>query len=49
MLFLSAYNVLDCMDGAMAQGCPADLNYDRVVEDGDFEVFIGAYNELLCP
>jgi len=49
VLFLSAYNVLDCMDGAMAQGCPADLNYDRVVEDGDFEVFIGAYNELLCP
>lgn len=29
--------------------CPADLNDDNVVDDGDFVLFAAAYNELLCP
>ncbi|MBX3388044.1 MAG: hypothetical protein KF691_01170 [Phycisphaeraceae bacterium] len=29
--------------------CPGDLNFDRVVNDQDFEIFLAAYNELLCP
>lgn len=29
--------------------CPGDLNFDRVVNDADFEIFLAAYNELLCP
>ncbi|MGH7244792.1 MAG: hypothetical protein ACREJD_15370 [Phycisphaerales bacterium] len=29
--------------------CPGDLNFDRVVDDSDFVLFVAAYNELLCP
>jgi len=29
--------------------CPADLNFDRVVDDADFEIFLLGYNEVLCP
>lgn len=29
--------------------CPADLNFDRLVDDADFALFAPAYNELLCP
>lgn len=29
--------------------CPGDLNFDRVVDDADFSLFVPAYNELLCP
>ncbi|MBN8599021.1 MAG: hypothetical protein J0L78_15215 [Planctomycetes bacterium] len=29
--------------------CPADLNFDRLVDDADFSLFAPAYNELLCP
>lgn len=29
--------------------CPGDLNFDRVVDDQDFQIFLAAYNELLCP
>jgi len=29
--------------------CPADLNFDRVVDDADFALFAPAYNDLLCP
>lgn len=28
-------------------GCPADLNGDTMVDDSDFVIFAGAYNELL--
>jgi len=49
VLFVAAYNILDCMDPAMPAGCPADLNGDDVVDDGDFVVFVAAYNELVCP
>lgn len=49
VIFLGAYNILDCLDPAMAAGCPADLNGDAVVDDGDFVVFLAAYNELVCP
>ncbi|MBS0190867.1 MAG: hypothetical protein U0573_03105 [Phycisphaerales bacterium] len=29
--------------------CPADLNYDRLVDDADFSIFAVAYDQLLCP
>jgi hypothetical protein len=29
--------------------CPADLNGDHVVDDADFQIFVQAYNALLCP
>lgn len=29
--------------------CPGDLNFDRVVNDEDFVIFLAAYNVLLCP
>jgi len=29
--------------------CPADLNFDGLVDDTDFQIFVIAYNELLCP
>ncbi|MBX3387958.1 MAG: immunoglobulin domain-containing protein [Phycisphaeraceae bacterium] len=28
--------------------CPADLNNDLVVDDADFELFVAAYNTLVC-
>jgi len=49
VLFVSAYNILDCSDAAMPAGCPADLNGDGAVDDSDFVLFLGAYNELVCP
>lgn len=49
VLFVSAYNVLDCADPGMAPGCPADLSGDGFVDDGDFVLFIVAYNALVCP
>jgi len=48
VVFVFAYNVLDCTDPAMGAGCPADLNSDGFVDDADFVVFVAAYNELLC-
>lgn len=29
--------------------CPADFNEDGLVDDIDFQLFVPAYNELLCP
>lgn len=49
VLFLAAYNILDCADPSMPAGCPADLNSDGVVDDSDFVLFVAAYNELVCP
>lgn len=49
VIFAGAYNVLDCLDPAMASGCLADLNVDAAVDDSDFVEFAAAYNELLCP
>ncbi|MGH7244973.1 MAG: hypothetical protein ACREJD_16280 [Phycisphaerales bacterium] len=49
LIFLPAYNLLDCADGSMPAGCPADFNNDGVVDDADFTIFIPAYNDLLCP
>lgn len=49
VIFVGAYNILDCADPSMAPGCPADLNSDGFVDDADFVLFVGAYNELLCP
>ncbi|MGH7245038.1 MAG: DUF642 domain-containing protein [Phycisphaerales bacterium] len=49
VLFVNAYNILDCADPTMTLGCPADLNLDGVVDDADFTIFVIAYNALLCP
>jgi len=49
VLFLAAYNTLDCADGSMPFGCPADFNRDLVVDDVDFTVFLTGYNSLVCP
>ncbi|MBX3387949.1 MAG: hypothetical protein KF691_00695 [Phycisphaeraceae bacterium] len=49
VLFVAAYNILDCADPSMPAGCPADFNGDNFVDDSDFVIFVGAYNELICP
>lgn len=49
VLFLNAYNVLDCADPSTPPGCPADFNSDTLVDDADFVLFIPAYNALVCP
>ncbi|MBL8887448.1 MAG: LamG domain-containing protein [Phycisphaerales bacterium] len=48
VVFVAAYNVLDCADPAMAAGCPADLNGDGLLDDSDFVEFVAAYNALGC-
>jgi hypothetical protein len=32
----------------MPAGCPSDLNADAIVDDLDFQVFVLAYNVLVC-
>lgn len=49
LIFLPAYDMLDCADPAMPAGCPADLNGDGVVDDADFVIFLPAYDALVCP
>ncbi|MBY0113386.1 MAG: hypothetical protein K2Y21_11230 [Phycisphaerales bacterium] len=49
LVFVLAYNTLDCADAGMPEGCPADFNFDRVVDDLDFQAFVGPYNTLVCP
>ena len=49
VLFVQAYNLLLCDDGAMPAGCPSDFNNDTVVEDADFSYFAQAYDVLVCP
>ncbi len=49
VLFINAYNILDCADPTMPPGCPSDFNNDGVVDDADFVIFVPAYNELVCP
>ncbi|MBL8874712.1 MAG: hypothetical protein JNM86_02830 [Phycisphaerae bacterium] len=49
IVFVAAYNILDCADPGMAVGCPADLDLSGAVDDADFVIFLGAYNQLLCP
>ncbi|MBX3378606.1 MAG: hypothetical protein KF805_00800 [Phycisphaeraceae bacterium] len=49
VLFVPAYNTLDCADPSMPPGCPADLNGDGFVDDADFQLFVFAYDILLCP
>lgn len=48
VIFLSAYNILDCADPAMPASCSSDLNTDGVVDDDDFVIFLAAYNMLVC-
>ncbi|MBS0190648.1 MAG: hypothetical protein U0573_02000 [Phycisphaerales bacterium] len=48
-IFVVAYDMLECSNPAMPQGCPADLNFDGSVDDADFSVFIVSYNDLVCP
>ncbi|MBX3388065.1 MAG: hypothetical protein KF691_01275 [Phycisphaeraceae bacterium] len=49
VIFLAAYNILDCLDPSMPARCPADFNGDSLVDDTDFVIFVAAYNELVCP
>ncbi|MBL8887248.1 MAG: hypothetical protein JNK16_11350 [Phycisphaerales bacterium] len=49
VVFIGAYNLLDCADPAMPAACPTDLNLDDFVDDADFVIFLAAYNSLLCP
>lgn len=49
VIFVAAYNILDCADSGMPSGCPADFNADGFVDDSDFVLFVSAYNELVCP
>jgi len=49
VVFLFAYNTLDCAAPAMPAGCPSDLNSDAFVDDADFIIFVQAYNRLVCP
>ncbi|MBX3390966.1 MAG: hypothetical protein KF691_16065 [Phycisphaeraceae bacterium] len=49
VIFVPAYNILDCNDPSMPAGCPADLNGDGFVDDTDFQLFVYAYDILLCP
>lgn len=48
VIFVQAYDLLDCADPAMPPPCAADLNGDLFVDDGDFVGFVGGYNGLLC-
>ncbi len=48
VVFVQAYNILDCLDPAMPLGCPADFNLDGIVEDADFVIFAAAYDALVC-
>lgn len=48
-IFVLAYDILDCNDGGMPVGCPGDFNFDRAVDDLDFQAFVGPYDTLLCP
>lgn len=49
VLFLAAYETLDCTDPAMPDGCASDFNSDGTVDDGDFGPFVTAYDALVCP
>lgn len=49
VLFVAAYNILDCADPGMPAGCPADLDGDGFVDDADFVIFIQSYDLLVCP
>lgn len=49
VIFVNAYNILDCADPSMPAACPADLTGDGIVDDADFVNFVAAYNELICP
>ena len=48
VIFVAAYNLLDCADPAMPFACPADLNGDGFVDDLDFLIFVSAYDALVC-
>lgn len=49
VIFVPAYNILDCADPNMPPECPADMNRDGIVNDTDFVIFLSQYNELICP
>jgi len=41
--------VLACEDPSMPFNCSADFNQDGLVDDTDFVIFVGEYNQLVCP
>lgn len=48
VIFVTAYNILDCADPAMPGICAPDMNGDGFVDDADFVEFLVAYNNLVC-
>jgi len=48
VIFVNAYNILDCADPTMPDGCVCDMNGDGFVDDADFVDFVVAYNNLTC-
>lgn len=48
VIFLAAYNILDCADPTMPASCSSDLNHDGYVDDADFVIFLARYNALVC-
>jgi len=49
VIFLAAYNMLECSNPSMPANCPSDLNRDAFVDDADFSLFVVAYDALVCP
>jgi hypothetical protein len=43
------YDVLLCSEPNMAFGCSGDFNQDGQVDDTDFTIFAGEYDQLVCP
>ncbi|MGH7244920.1 MAG: hypothetical protein ACREJD_16015 [Phycisphaerales bacterium] len=48
VIFLAAYDILDCNSSDMPAGCPSDLNGDGIVDTADFELFVVPYEEYFC-
>jgi hypothetical protein len=42
-----AYDELICP--SFPAPCTGDMNKDGYVDDADFQLFVVAYNDLLCP
>ena len=41
-------NVASPQAALVSTCCPADLNFDSLVDDGDFQIFVVAYDRLVC-
>jgi hypothetical protein len=48
LVFVIAYNILDCSDATMPLSCPSDFDRSLVVDDVDFLIFVPAYDRVVC-